>query len=147
MMTTMLKIAFILIITMFLSCKSTYTKTVQVNQLELKNTTATPESQIINADSTTIKFEGIITNIKYNCRVDGICSIEVDNKWSIAIIYGKRDPSRIPKERGKVIGIQFFPEDPKVVGKKVNVFAKIRDKKKNRLTVEGSSDYFVKVIE
>ena len=98
---------------------------------------------IYNIDSTTVKFKGEITNIKYDCRVDGICSIEVNNKWWIAIVYGKRDRSRIPKERGKVTGIRFFPEDKEIIGKRVAVFAKIRDK--NRLTVEGDNNYFVKV--
>ncbi len=148
MMTTMLKIAFILITTMILSCKSAHIEIAQENsnQLELKNITATPELGVIyNTDSTTIKFKGVITKIKYDCRVDATCSIEVNDKWWIAIIYGKRGPSRIPKERGLVTGIRFFPEDPKIIGKRVNVFAKIRDK--NRLTVEGSKEYYVKVIE
>lgn len=100
---------------------------------------------IYSTDSTTVKFKGIITNIKYDCRVDAVCSIEVNNKWWIAIIYGKRNPSSIPKERGKVTGIQFFPEDKELLGKKVAVFAKIRTK--NQLTVEGNNNYYVKVIE
>jgi len=44
-----------------------------------------------------------------------------------------------------VTGIQFFPEDPKLMGKRVAVFAKIRTK--NNLTVEGSKEYYVKTIE
>lgn len=100
---------------------------------------------IYNTDSTTVKFKGVITNIKYDCRVDGLCSIEVNGKWQIAIIYGRRDPSRIPKERGLVTGIQFFPVDKEIIGKRVSVFAKIRAE--NRLTVEGNNNYYVKVIE
>lgn len=97
-----------------------------------------------NTDSTTVKFKGIITNINYNCRVDGLCSIDVNNKWQIAISYGRRNPRSIPKERGVVTGIQFFPEDKELLGKSVRVYAKIRAK--NRLTVEGDHHYYVKVI-
>lgn len=142
----MLKIVFILIVVMFLSCKSTSTETTQekVSQLELKETTATPESRIIyNADSTTVKFKGVVTNVKNDCWADGTCSIEIDNKWWLAITYGKRDPSRIPKERGKD-NIKFT-EDNKSVGKKVKIYAKI--KKRNKLTLEGSNTYYALIIK
>ncbi len=97
-----------------------------------------------NNDSTTVKFTGIVTNAKNDCWADGTCSIEVNNNWWVAIIYGKRDPSRIPKDRGLVTGIRFS-KDNKVIGKRVKVYAKIRDK--NRLTVEGNNNYYVEVIE
>ncbi len=143
----MFKIVFLVIIMMFLSCKGIHRETVQekVSPLELKNTDETPELGVTyNTDSTTVKFVGVITNVKNDCWVDGTCSIEVDNKWWVAITYGKRDPSRIPKERGQIIGIRFT-KDNESIGKKVTIYAKIRDK--NRLTVEGSKEYYVKVIE
>lgn len=126
----LIALLFILVI----SCKTPYKPN---KQNHLKTT--------YNKDSTTVKFKGIITNIKYDCRVDAVCSIEVNNKWWIAIIYGRRDPSRIPKEHGLITGIQFFPEDKNIIGKKVAVYAKIRAE--NKLTVEGDNNYYVKVIE
>lgn len=99
---------------------------------------------VYNKDSTTVKFTGIVTNAKNDCWVDGKCSIEVNNNWWVAIIYGKRDPGRIPKERGLVTGIRFS-KDNEAIGKRVRVYAKIRDK--NRLTVEGNNNYYVEVIE
>lgn len=102
-------------------------------------------SEVINdKDSTTVKLEGIITNTKNDCWVDGTCSIEVNNKWWIAIVYGKRDPSFIPKEHGTYNGIRFT-EDNESIGKRVKVYAKI--KKNNHLTLEGSKMYYVKTIE
>jgi len=146
----MLKIAFILIVTMFLSCKGAYTETAQENpnQLELKNTTATPELQIIyNADSTTVKFKGVVTNAKNDCWLDATCSIEVDNKWWIAIKYGRRPKEFRLRERGEVTGIRFT-KDNESIGKKVIVYAKIKgNKDQNKLTLEGSKIYYVKVIE
>jgi len=99
---------------------------------------------IYNTDSTTVKFEGIITNAKNDCWVDGVCSIEVNNKWWIAIEYGKRAPSFWKKERGLVTGIRFT-KDNESIGKKVKVYAEI--KKNNQLTLEGSKAYYVKIIE
>ena len=128
------QISITLLFIVVIACKTPYESK---NQDLLKTT--------YNTDSTTVKFKGVITNIKYDCRVDGLCSIEVNNKWQIAIIYGRRDPSSIPKERGLVAGIQFFPVDKEIIGKKVKVFAKIRAE--NRLTVEGNNSYYVKVIE
>ena len=124
-----MKIIILIIVFVTISCKT-------VNQAKEQDC----PKITFDTDTTNVKFEGIITNIKCNCG----CRIEIDNKWSITIIYGKRAPSSIPKERGKVTGIQFFPEDPKIIGKRVQVFAKIISK--NKLTVEGSNDYYVKVI-
>ncbi len=97
-----------------------------------------------NIDSTTVKFEGIITNAKNDCWVDGTCSIEVNNKWWIAIVYGKRDPSFRKKERGLVTGIRFT-KDNESIGKRVKVYAKIKNN--NQLTLEGSKTYYAKTIE
>jgi len=99
---------------------------------------------IYNADSTTVKFKGVITNVKNDCWTDGTCSIEVDNKWWIVIEEGLIEKSFMPREIGKSTGIRFT-EDNESLGKKVAVYAKIR--KKNRLTLEGSKEYYVKVIE
>jgi hypothetical protein len=139
-------ILFLTLVIIVMSCKSAVVNKKQKTTNPLVNNSQFDKHKVLfNADSTTVKFKGIITNIKYDCRVDGLCSIEVNNKWQIAIIYGKRDRSMIPKECGLVTGISFFPEDPEIIGKKVTVFAKIWGE--NRLTVEGSKVYYVKVIK
>lgn len=99
---------------------------------------------IYTTDSSTIRFEGIITNVINDCWADGICSIEVNDKWWIVITEGLGDPSLIPKERGKVIGIRFT-KDNESLGKKVAVYAKIKEN--NQLSIEGNSAYHVQVLE
>ena len=117
-----------------LSCKTSYLKTTVVEKTKV----------IYNSDSTTVKLTGIVTNVKNKCWVDGVCSIEVNNKWWIAIIYGKRDPTFLPKESGLVKGIRFT-RDNESIGKRVKVYAKIN--KNYQLTLEGSKTYYVKTIE
>jgi len=98
-----------------------------------------------DTDTTTVKFEGIITNVKNDCWADGFCSIEIDHKWWVIIIDGGlKDPEVKPEIRGEYIGISFS-QNNESIGKKVKVYAKI--KSKNRLTLEGSKEYYVKVIE
>lgn len=97
-----------------------------------------------STDSTTVKFNGIITNAKNDCWADGMCRIEVNHKWWIVIAEGLGDPSLMPVESGKATGIRFT-KDNESIGKIVAVYAKIRDK--NLLTLDGSIDYYVKVIE
>ena len=141
------KIIFIVIVTMVLSCKSSYTETAQekVRQLELKNTIAKPELRVIyNADSTTVKFKGIVTNVDNSCWRDASCKIEVNHKWWLTVKHGRRSRSFWLKERGKSIGIRFT-KDNESIGKKVTVYAKIKDQ--NKLTLEGSKEYYVKTIE
>lgn len=137
------KLLFILVfMIMSLSCKSSYLKTTQqeaVNRIEVEKPKVT-----YNSDETTVKLKGIVTNAKNDCWNDGKCSIEVDDKWWIAITYGKRDPSFIPKESGLVTGIRFT-KDNESIGKKVAVYAKIR--KQNELSLEGNKAFYVNVIE
>ncbi|WP_432410671.1 hypothetical protein [Rasiella sp. SM2506] len=97
-----------------------------------------------STDSTTVKFEGVVTAVKNDCWADGECSIEVNNEWWIAIVYGLRDPSTIPKQRGQSKEIRFT-EDYESIGKMVKVYAKIE--KNNSLTLEGNNAYYVEVIE
>jgi len=99
---------------------------------------------IYNSDSTTVKFEGIITNAKNDCWADGICSVEVNHKWWITITSGLGDPSLPKKERGLATGIRFT-KDNESIGKKVKVFAEIQND--NHLTLEGSKAYYIKTIE
>ncbi len=103
---------------------------------------------IYNTDSTTVKFEGIITNAKNDCWADGFCSIEIDHKWWIIIIDGGlKDLEVKPEIRGEVIGISFS-QNNESIGKKVTIYAKIKgDKNQNKLTLEGSKTYYVKTIE
>lgn len=98
---------------------------------------------VVSSKEGTVQFTGIITAVKNDCWVDSVCSIEVNNEWWIAIVYGKRDPDYIFKERGLASGIRFT-EDNESIGKTVKVYAAITDKK--RLTLEGDSAYFVEVI-
>lgn len=102
------------------------------------------QAVIYNTDSTTVQFKGIVTDVKNDCWADGICSIEVNHKWWIVIAEGLGDPSLAPIKRGKATGIRFT-KDNESIGKKVSVYAKIRDNKV--LTLDGSIDYYVKVIE
>lgn len=99
---------------------------------------------IYSTDSTTVKFEGIITNAKNDCWADGMCSIEVNHKWWIVIAEGLGDPSLIPIESGKTTGIRFTKNNESI-GKIVAVHAKIKEN--NQLTLNGSKDYYVKVVE
>lgn len=118
---------------MLISCKD--------SKLVQKQETA---EVIFNTDSTTVKFEGIITDAKNDCWADGMCRIEVNHEWWIVIEEGLGDPSLEPIESGKATGIRFT-KDNESIGKKVAVYAKIRYK--NLLTLDGSTDYYVKVIE
>jgi hypothetical protein len=99
---------------------------------------------IYSTDSTTVKFEGIITNAKNDCWADGMCSIEVNHKWWIVIAEGLGDPSIMPVESGKATGIRFTKNNESI-GKVVAVYVKIRNK--NLLTLDGSNEYYVKVVE
>lgn len=122
---------FLLTITTYVSCKK-----LNVSKKQDVNKTT------YNIDSTTVKFKGVITNVKNECWSDGICSVEVNGKWWIIITEGLTE--NIHKEHGQTIGIQFT-KDNESIGKKVAVYAKIRNS--NKLTLEGSKTYYVKVID
>lgn len=126
-------IFFLLATSMLISCKDS--KLIN-NQEAAANT--------YNTDSTTVQFKGIVTDVKNDCWADGICSIEINNKWWIVIAEGLGDPSLETIERGKATGIRFT-KDNESICIKVSVYAKIRDK--NTITLDGSNDYYVHVLE
>ena len=97
-----------------------------------------------NIDSTTIKLEGIITAVSNKCWSCGTCSIQVNNKWWVAIEYGKRPETVMKKERGRATGIRFT-ENNQSIGKRVKVYARIIAD--NKLTLEGSKTYYAEIIE
>ncbi|TLP74286.1 hypothetical protein [Maribacter sp. ACAM166] len=117
----------------FISCKD--------SKLVHKQDTA---KVMYSKDSTTVRFEGIITDAKNDCWADGECSIEVNHKWWVEIEYGLRDPNSIPKESGQAKGIRFT-ENNESIGKKVKVYAGIIDT--NKLTLVGKKAYYVEVVE
>lgn len=99
----------------------------------LKNNTKTDE----------IKLEGTITNVSDACFYDGVCQVEIDNKWWIPIIIGGlKPPSSKPEIRGEVVGVSFNEES---IGKKVKIYAKKINE--NKLTIFGNKKYYVKVID
>lgn len=99
---------------------------------------------IYNKDSTTVKFNGVITNAKNDCWSDGTCSIEVNNKWVVEISYGLREPGTIPNKREVATGI-VFSKDNESIGKKVKVYAAIKEK--NILTLEGDNTYYIEILK
>lgn len=97
-----------------------------------------------NTELNLVKLEGTVTDIHNGCWSDGICSIEVDGKWWIPIIKGGlMPPDSKPEIQGEVVGI-VFNENNESLGKKVEVNAKKVDE--NYLTIFGSKDYYVRVI-
>ena len=96
---------------------------------------------IPNADKDIIRFEGVITDSTNGCWIEsGVCYIEVDTKWVIAVVYGLNARRRMPDPMGEVVGIDTTKED---IGKKVEVYAKKVNE--TDLTIYGSKEYYVRV--
>ncbi len=97
-----------------------------------------------NSSMQTIKLKGTITGYSNKCKVDGKCSIQVNNKWTVILKYGRRPKSfnKIPK--GKLMNIKAVNNDS-IIGKKVRIYAKVS--KNNRLTIEGNPNFYVKLTD
>ena len=91
-----------------------------------------------------IKITGTVTDVKNDCWVDGVCSIQVDNKWWIPINGGMVEPGSEPKIKGEVKGIQF-DERKSSLGKKVEIFGQIFAT--DTISLYGNADYYVHTIE
>lgn len=105
---------------------------------------AKQETSEVVTKTDVVRFKGVVTNVHNGCWSDGICSIEVDGKWWVPIIMGGlRPPDSKPEIQGEVVGI-VFNEDNESLGKKVEVYAKKIDE--NSLTIFGSKEYYVRVI-
>jgi len=92
------------------------------------------------------KFSGAITNIKYDCHMDGICGIGVGKSFVI-VDSGEGLPGE-SSEKGT------YPEDlmnedreAYYLGKSVEVFAKSPDGRTDSYTLFGSTDFYIKLID
>lgn len=140
---------FLLVIGTLISCRELNTTKVQEPAKTTYHTNGPAVVQeaaktSYNIKGNTVNFKGIITDAKNDCWSDGICSIEVDNKWWITIEEGLSAERLVPKERGTSTGVRFT-KDNESVGKKVAVYAQIKNN--NQLTLEGRPLYYVKIIE
>jgi hypothetical protein len=103
-----------------------------------KNDSSKP--QIVDGS---VKFVGTIVATNDECRVDGICSIKVDDKWVVSEFGGLRPTSEI-ETKGRLIGISFGQDTQRYVGKKVEVFAKPEN---GGYTIYGDSNFYIKLLD
>ncbi len=98
-------------------------------------------SQIITNKAVEEKFTGTITDINYQCQADGICTIQIGEKY---VIVGKGE-SPTPEPKGNSSNIEL-DENKKnsYLGKKVEVFAQKIDN--NTYTIYGKTKYYVKLL-
>ena len=90
-------------------------------------------------------FTGTISNINYECQVDGICSIGV-GKGNVIIAKGE-GPGE-PEPRGTFPkGIIDDMNLSKFLRKGVEVFAKKVEGKTDTYTIFGSTSYYIKIID
>jgi len=90
------------------------------------------------------RFSGIITKINYECHVDGICSIKIDNRDVIVTQGGLRPPGENiqPLAMGSLNGINLNGENEEdYIGKEVDAYVgKISE---NNYTLYGDKNYFI----
>lgn len=112
-------------------------KDTQLIKTEENSTSSTKEDIVV-------KFEGTITDVNNSCWNDGICSVEVDEKWWIPIVKGGlMPPGDEPEIKGQVEGVVFNKESESI-GKKVEINAKKINEES--LTIFGSEEYYIRVI-
>lgn len=95
-----------------------------------------------NTDGKT--FTGIITDIQYDCVVDGICGISVGKAF--VIVDSGEGPA--PRVQGS------FPRDlinsdkrDQFIGKQVEVYAAMDDGRTDMYTLFGSKEYYVQLVD
>lgn len=89
-----------------------------------------------------VKIEGVITDSTNACWIEsGVCYIEIDNRWRIAVAFGLNDRVGVSGPIGEVTGISTSRDD---IGKKVEVYAKKLNE--SDLSIYGSEEYYVRVV-
>ncbi len=146
-----LVISFLVIGTLLL-LKNNLVKTTQsptqVSKLSEKSSSLNPvpkeaseSSELINNGSE-IKMVGKITATYDGCSYDDSCHLTVNGK--IIFVGGGLTPNSAIVPKGQLIGYTIGSSS-RYIGKKVEVYAKVL--KDNFLTIDGSKDYYVKMLE
>lgn len=90
-----------------------------------------------------VKVEGVITASTNGCWIEsGVCYIEIDHRWKIAVATGLNARVGVSDPIGKVTGISTSRDD---IGKKVEVYAKKLNE--SDLSIYGSEEYYVRVVD
>jgi hypothetical protein len=107
----------------------------------------TKQATQTNVNKNEITISGSIVDNDTSCYHDGVCKVKVDNYWIIIDLGGDPNPE-MEKQRGPHGSIISFNGTKTgnigndVVGKQVEVFAKILDE--NTLTLYGSKKYYIR---
>ena len=97
-------------------------------------------NQTDNLDN--VKVVGVITDSTNGCWIEsGVCYIEIDHRWKVAVATGLNARVGVSGPIGKVAGISTSRDD---IGKKVEVYAKKLDE--SELSIYGNKKYYVRVV-
>ena len=108
---------------------------------------STKQTSQPNVNKNEITISGSIVDNDTSCYHDGVCKVKVDNYWIITDLGGDPNPemSKQRGPRGSIIsfdGTKTGNVGNDVVGKQVEVFAKILDG--NTLTLYGNKNYYIR---
>ena len=118
-----------------------------------KNRRKPPISRNFGVQAKTVKFQGVIKDMRMDCYMTGFCVISLEPNIIVSAGYNPGDVS--PKIReaqekiwGRLIG---FEMGKKYIGSPVELFAEDKgaslDGKNHHYTLEGNENYYIKLLD
>jgi hypothetical protein len=112
-----------------------------LNTRQRNPTTQTPTPGVSQDEMT---LSGRVVDVDTSCQYDGVCKVKVDNYWIITTMGGDLSPEMLEKlgPRGSIIGAGGETIGNHLIGKEVEVFAKVIDA--TTLTLYGKKEYYIR---
>jgi len=107
-------------------------------------------SMKISREKSGVKISGTITDVYLGCLVDANCQITLGGKTTIIFASGRR-VKNVEDASGTEIGAMIgfgdglYKDGDRFIGKRVEAF--VAEAGENLYTLEGSGDYYIKLLD